>query len=184
MTTTYSNPKEMLGYLVVRFIERQLEVLPLIPYDRRAVWAFYYQIKGLDSQLISFRNDMFLYGPDNEKVRYDDAIPQIEKVINDHWNSVYAKDYESFLRAVFKWSELIASAYPKLGLVPESGETAAAENREDHVINQSRVSDDEVSHVERVVAEPRSSDGGGDSSSVIPSSGGGQSSKSWLLPDL
>ena len=135
MTTTYSNPKEMLGYLVVKFIERQLEVLQLIPYDRRAVFAYYYQIKGLDAQLVSFRSDMFLLTENDERVEYAEAMPSIEKKINENWGNVYGKDYDAFLKGVYAWSELIASSYPKLGLVPETGEINRA-HKEDNVMEE------------------------------------------------
>lgn len=147
--TTYSNPKEMLGYLVVKFIDRQLEVLNLFPYDRRAVFAYYYQIKGLDAQLVSFRSDMFLLSEeDNEKIGYNESMEQINEVIKQNWDNVYGKEYDNFLKAVYKWSELIASCYPKLGLVPETGEVIRAHAEEniledDNAINENQLEQNE-----------------------------------------
>lgn len=126
MATTYSNPKEMLGYIVVKFIDQQLPLLQNIPYDRRAVFAFYYQLKGLDSQLISFRDDMSLslMSPDAEQedteIDYRTAMREINEILKENWKNVYAKDYEDFMGGLYRWAELIASCYPKLGLVPES----------------------------------------------------------------
>lgn len=123
MSTTYSNPKEMLGYIVVKFIDQQLQLLQNIPYDRRAVFAFYYQLRGLDVQLISFREDMKIILDDNGKpleLNYYQVIKEINEILRDNWDKVFAKDYEDFMGACYRWAELIASCYPKLGLVPES----------------------------------------------------------------
>lgn len=135
MSTTYSNPKEMLGYIVVKFIDSQLPLLGNIPYDRRAVFSFYYQLKGLDVQLISFREDMKLIleeedGP--KEYPYYTIMKDINEIIRSKWQNVYAKDYEEFMGALFKWAELIASCYPKLGLVPES-DTYIDDGRENEV---------------------------------------------------
>lgn len=127
MSTTYSEPKEMLGYIVVKFIDQQLPILQNVPYDRRATFAFYYQLKGLDSQLVSFRSDMFII-ENEKKYKYDEVMTEIKRIIKEQWESVYAKEYELFMGALFKWSELIASCYPKLGLVPESKEIVEPEN--------------------------------------------------------
>lgn len=125
--TTYSEPKEMLGYIVVKFIDQQLPILMNVPYDKRSVFAFYYQLKGLDSQLVSFRKDMFILEAE-QKYHYFDVMEEINNTIQTQWNYVYGKDYDTFMKALFKWSELIASCYPKLGLVPESGEIIKPEN--------------------------------------------------------
>lgn len=135
MSTTYSNPKEMLGYIVVKFIDSQLPLLGNIPYDRRAVFSFYYQLKGLDVQLISFREDMKLILEDEDgpkEYAYYTVMKEINEIIRSRWQNVYAKDYEEFMGALFKWAELIASCYPKLGLVPES-DTYIEDGRENEV---------------------------------------------------
>ena len=127
MVTTYSEPKEMLGYIVVKFIDQQLPILMNVPYDKRSVFAFYYQLRGLDSQLVSFRKDMFILEGE-KKYDYFEVMEEINNTIQTQWNYVFGKDYDTFMKALFKWSELIASCYPKLGLVPESKQIIQAEN--------------------------------------------------------
>ena len=155
MTTTYSNPKEMLGYLVVKFIDRQLEVLNLFPYDRRAVFAYYYQIKGLDAQLVSFRSDMFLISEDDgQRISYSEAMEQISELIKQNWDNVYGKEYDLFLKAVYKWSELIASCYPKLGLVPETGEVVRAHQEENILEDDNAINENQPEQTDTIPGTP------------------------------
>lgn len=127
MTTTYSEPKEMLGYIVVKLIDQIVPLAMNIPYDRRSAFALRNTIEMLDRQLVSFRSDMFLVR-DGKKVKYEEIIGEIRNTIIEQEQYVHAKDYGQYMTAIYAWSELIASCYPKLGLVPESREIVTHEN--------------------------------------------------------
>ncbi len=137
MTTNYTNPKEMLGYVVIQYIQKSQEFSPLVPFDRKYAFSYFRTIKNLDSWLVSFRSDMFLLDEEtSERVYYKDAMPQIMQMINENKEKVYAREYEPYLYAIDKWCELIASSFPKLGLVPETGEITRA-HKEDNIVETS-----------------------------------------------
>lgn len=155
MSTTYSNPKEMLGYIVVKFIDQQLPLLQQIPYDKRAVFAYYYQLRGLDAQLISFRDDMQLtilpekQDEEDVVIPYRTAMIEINSIIKENWMNVHTKDYEQFSGALYRWSELIASCYPKLGLVPES-DTQIDDKRENMIHPDQKEMEEENEPIENI----------------------------------
>lgn len=131
MATTFSNPKEMLGYKIIQDLQNAPEILKSAPYDRKAAYAYYYVLRHLHSQMISFHSDMFVVGEDGLKYTHAQAYPAIITEIKNNWATVYSNQQDLLLEALFKFSELIASSFPKLGLVPESGESI----EEERIIN-------------------------------------------------
>ena len=127
MATTFSNPKEMLGYKIIQDLQNAPEILKSAPYDRKAAYAYYYVLRHLHSQMISFHSDMFVIGEDGVKYTHEQAYPAIITEIKNNWATVYSNQQDLLLEALFKFSELIASSFPKLGLVPESGEAIEEE---------------------------------------------------------
>ena len=157
MTQTYSTPKEMLGYIVIQSMQKILEIIPSMPYDRRAVISFYQELRYIDTQLMTFREDMYLISEaDGSKINYKDAMVEISKKITENYSNIYAKDFDEFLKAAYKWCELIASAYPKLGLVPETGEMSRM-YKEENVIEDLDPQPEQDAILEEVNESPANS---------------------------
>lgn len=134
MVTTFSNPKEMLGYKIIQDMQSAPDILKSAPYDRKAAWAYYYMLRHIHSQMISFHSDMFVLEQDEQtgemnRYSHKEAYPVISQHIKNNWATVYSNQQDLLLEALFKFNELIASSFPKLGLVPESGEHIAEEER-------------------------------------------------------
>jgi len=122
MVTSYSSPKEMLGYLIVEQLRESPGLLKMVPYDRKSAHSYYYLLRGLHSMLYTFHDDMFIMTEDNQKIPHNEAYPQIETIRKENWDRIYSKEEDLLMISLFKYTELIASSFPKLGLVPESGE--------------------------------------------------------------
>jgi len=168
MATTFSNPKEMLGYKIIQDMQGAPDILKSAPYDRKAAWAYYYTLRHIHSQMISFQSDMFVLDIDEEtkeltRYPHNVAYPVIMNEIKSNWATVYSNQQDLLLEALFKFSELIASSFPKLGLVPESGESIHEEERildvakeEQEVITDEPIQEEPESTADTDIAQPLS----------------------------
>lgn len=161
MSNPFENPKIMLGLMVVKHMDSIIPLEQAVPYDRRAAYSAYYVLLGLDKNLITYHSDMFLLDQKNNKIPYAESMKEINRVIAEEWNNVATRNFHEFMMAISRWQELIASAYPKLGLAPETGETANDDYREVQEVEASEdVSDeneqrDESENTNRVFAEQK-----------------------------
>lgn len=120
--TTYSNPKEMLGYLLVQWISEIREIAKYVYVQRAQAKALIFQIRLLDTQISTFRSDMYYQVGKEEYWDYWKTMKEkVEPNIEVAYSELQEKEYKAFVEGVGIWLELIASSYPKLGLVPETG---------------------------------------------------------------
>jgi len=159
--TTYSNPKEMLGYLIVQWVADMRTTAKLVYYERNAAKTLLFEIDMLDSQVSTFRQDMKIQVSRGVFEDYWETMEKIKPIIVAAEDGLQYKDYAAFREGVKTWLELIASAYPNLGLVPETGEIVRA-FKEDNVM--------EVETNEPIPGVP--TDDIGEPSQSIPERGG------------
>lgn len=134
--TTYSNPKEMLGYLLVQWIADIREISKYVYSQRSYAKTLIFQIDLLDSQLSTFRSDMFYQVSAEKYMDYWQTMKTIEPDLALAEQELSEKDYTAFKRGVKKWLELMASCYPKLGLVPETGVDVGLGDKQENTINE------------------------------------------------
>lgn len=130
--TTFSNPKEMLGYMIIQDFAHITEVTKLIYYDRKAALTVTALLGTLDAKMTPFHNEMFYNSYDEQKdettkMDYNKAKAHIEAHLKEAANMLYERNYESYIKGILMWETLIASSFPRLGLVPETHETSKEE---------------------------------------------------------
>lgn len=130
--TTFSHPKEMLGYMIIQDFAHITEVTKLIYYDRKAAMTVAALLGTLDAKMTPFHNEMF-YDEYSEtegvvtRLDYRKSKLLIEKSLKEASNMLYEKNYDAFIKGIIMWETLIASSFPKLGLVPETHEMSREE---------------------------------------------------------
>jgi len=116
----FTNPREMLPYLIVEKLRRLGEISEKVPYERKAGHAYYLVLRQMDEELSLMRKYMKIKDGDGKIWAYEDVIKQIENGVMENWENVLARDYRPFMEFNYLWLRLISSSFAHLKLVPST----------------------------------------------------------------